>query len=290
MNTNINSDNYEAYLLDYMEGNLGPDETEQLKDFVAAQGLDWEELTEELPYLKAPQIVYQDKDRLKSKSLSPSKGRPKNIIPLYAKIASAAAAAGLLLTIGFWPEKSMPEINPVAELRPIEAHLTVDETAPRLVPRRTVRMVATPSTPIVEDNDVYQQAFAQSHNASHKVENITSLSPLKPQSVSSSNTTDDLLDSDFTLLRYRMEVRQAFAYMPVALSYEKEMPSTLIGKGIYWMTEGRLCTLGDLLNAGLHLAKQEVVRATTEVAMTAYYHAEEQIEETREYWQEKYGE
>lgn len=290
MNTNIYSDNYEAFLLDYLEGNLGPDETAQLKAFVAAQGLDWEELTEELPHLTAPELVYQDKDNLKQRALSLSKGRPLNAIPLYAKIASAAAAAGLLLTIGLWPEKSMPTIEPVAELKPIEAHLTVDETTPRLVPRRTVRMVATPSTPIVEDNVVNQQAFAQSHNASPKVENITSLSPLKPQSVSTPNTADDLLVSDFTLLRYNMEARQAFAYLPESLSYEKEMPSTLIGKGIYWMSEGRLCSLGDLINEGLHLAKQEVVRATTEAALTAYYRAEEQIEETREYWQEKYGE
>ena len=27
MKTNITTENYEAYLLDYMEGNLGPDET-----------------------------------------------------------------------------------------------------------------------------------------------------------------------------------------------------------------------------------------------------------------------
>ena len=51
MKTNITIDNYEAYLLDYMEGNLSPDEAEQLKAFVAAQGLDWNELTEELPHL-----------------------------------------------------------------------------------------------------------------------------------------------------------------------------------------------------------------------------------------------
>lgn len=284
MNTNINSDNYEAYLLDYMEGNLSPDETKQLKAFVATQGLDWEELTEELPHLKAPQIVFQDKDRLKSKSLSLPKGRSNNkpaLVPLYAKIASAAAAAGLLLTIGLWPEKSMSEINPVAELKPIQAHLTVDETTPRLVPRRTVQMATTPSV----------QSESKDYRAPQtEVESVAILSPLKSQSVSIPNDADDLLVSDLTLLRYRMETRQAFAYLPEALSYEKEMPSSLIGKGIYWMTEGRLCTLGDLLNAGLHLAKQEVVRATTEVAMTAYYRAEEQIEETREYWQEKYRE
>ena len=98
MKTNINTDNYEAYLLDYMEGNLSSDEAEQLKTFVAAQGLDWAELTQELPHLEAPALTYDGKEQLKQRSLSLSKGRSSdNVIPLYVKIASAAAAAGLLL-------------------------------------------------------------------------------------------------------------------------------------------------------------------------------------------------
>jgi hypothetical protein len=70
---NITTDNYEAYLIDYLDGKLSADETEQLKQFVAAQGLDWTELTEGLPHLEAPQIVYQNKSELRSLSLS--KGR-----------------------------------------------------------------------------------------------------------------------------------------------------------------------------------------------------------------------
>ena len=88
MNTNITTDNYEAYLLDYMEGNLSPDEAEQLKAFVVAQGLDWNELTEDLPHLKAPQIKFEGKEHLKKKGA---------LVPLYIKIASAAAAHRLLM-------------------------------------------------------------------------------------------------------------------------------------------------------------------------------------------------
>ena len=116
MKTNITIDNYEAYLLDYMEGNLSPEMTAELKAFIAAQSLDWNELTEELPHLEAPDITYQGKEKLKQRSLSPSKGRSKDskhIIPLYVKIASVAAAAGLLLTVSLWPEKSMPKWNPL---------------------------------------------------------------------------------------------------------------------------------------------------------------------------------
>ena len=131
---NITTDNYEAYLIDYLDGNLSADETEQLKQFVATQGLDWAELTEGLPHVEAPQIVYQNKSDLRSlslRSLRPlegSKGRTDNekrrIVPLYVKIASAAAAAGLLLPLSLWPEKPLPKVEPIAELPAIQPHLT----------------------------------------------------------------------------------------------------------------------------------------------------------------------
>ena len=45
MKTNITIDNYEALLLDYIEGNLGSEETMQLKAFVGTNSLksspDW---------------------------------------------------------------------------------------------------------------------------------------------------------------------------------------------------------------------------------------------------------
>ena len=142
---NITTDNYEAYLIDYLDGNLSAGETEQLKQFVATQGLDWEELTEGLPHLEAPQIVYQNKSDLRSlslRSLRPlegSKGRHKiAIIPLYVKIASAAAAAGLLLTLSLWPEKSLPKVDPIAELKPIHSCLTFTEDPLRIVPKRAI--------------------------------------------------------------------------------------------------------------------------------------------------------
>ena len=147
MNTNITPDKYEAYLLDDLEGNLSPDEAEQLKAFVAAQGLDWDELTEELPHLEAPQIAYEGKESLKQRSLSPSKGRPqRNIIPLYVKIASVAAAAGLLLTVSLWPEKQLPKVEPIANLKPIEVSRIVTHEPTNLLPRRAIERIAPLAT------------------------------------------------------------------------------------------------------------------------------------------------
>ena len=109
---NITIDNYEAYLVDYLDGNLSESETKQLQSFVAAQGLDWDELTEKLPHLEAPALAYENKEGLKKKVA---------VVPLYVKIASAAAAAGLLLTVGLWPEKQLPKMEPIAELKPVAA-------------------------------------------------------------------------------------------------------------------------------------------------------------------------
>ena len=172
---NITTDNYEAYLIDYLDGNLSADETEQLKQFVAAQGLDWAELTEGLPHLEAPQIVYQNKSDLRSLSLS--KGRSdkekRHIVPLYVKIASAAAAAGLLLTIGLWPEKSLPKVDPIAELKPIHSSLTLTEDPLRIVPRRAI--------PFTERQNANKEA--KSEPTRMETEAIAVLSPMKAQEI-----------------------------------------------------------------------------------------------------------
>ena len=271
MKTNITIDNYEAYLLDYMEGNLNPDEAEQLKAFVKAQGLDWNELTEELPHLEAPEIAYEDKEKLK---------RQLTIVPLYVKIASAAAAAGLLLTVGLWPEKSLPKVEPVAELKPIEAHLTLTDEPFRIVPKRTLQYTERQET----------KKETQSEPTRTKIESIASLAAVKAQEITTAEDADFTFVSDIELLRYRLETEQALAQLAIEPSYEEEMPTSWIGKGIYRMTEGRHGSIISLINTGLHLAKKEVVKVTADMATVAYYRADEHIEEVRERWQEKHGE
>ena len=299
---NITTDNYEAYLIDYLDGNLSADETEQLKQFVASQGLDWEELTEELPHLEAPQIVYESKnnlcrrfDRLNDlRSLSPStsrslslrslrplegsKGRHKiAIIPLYVKIASAAAAAGLLLTVSLWPEKSLPKVDPIAELKPIHSSLTLREDPLRIVPKRAIPFTESQNT----------KKVAKSEPTRMETETIAALSPMKAQEIVAYKDAGFALASDIELLRYQLETEQALARLSLEPTVEEEMPTSFIGKGIYRMTEGRHASIGDLINAGLHIAKKKVVKASTDAALATYYRAEEHIEEAKEQWQEK---
>ena len=284
MNTNITTDNYEAYLLDYMEGNLSPDEAEQLKAFVAAQGLNWDELTEELPHLEAPQITYEGKEGLKQRPLSlepveRSKGRHNTkVIPLYVKIASAAAAGALLLTVALWPEKSIPKVEPIAELKPIlpERLITTGETTS--LPPRTIHFTQT--------QQVSKKAKA---TVSKRVEMplVAQLEPQKAQALPTVPTSDE---PDLEFLAYRMNADLAFAQINEYDfdGYEEdERDLSLIGRGIYRLTDGRHDSFASIILSGLHTAKEEVNLAATDFALTAYYRADERFEEAKEQWQEK---
>ena len=288
---NITIDNYEAYLIDYLDGNLNEDETRQLQQFVAAQGLDWAELTEGLPHLKAPQIVYENKNNLcrrfdRLNDLKPlsaelveeSKSRHKpTFIPLYVKIASAAAAAGLLLTVVLWPQKSMPKVEPIAELTPIPASISIEEKPFQIMPRKIIAFNECQIAPKKAPSELKRK----------EVEVIAALSPMVVQEIASSKDTDFLLATDIELLRCRLENEMALTRLTVEPTVEEKMPTSLIGRGIYRMTEGRYASIGSLINAGLHIAKKEAVKASTDAAMTAYYRVEDHIEEAKEQWQEK---
>lgn len=265
---NITIDNYEAYLLDYLEGKLSPEGATQLHAFMKAQGLDYDILTEDLPHLTAPQIEFKDKERLKKKGA---------VVPLYVKITSAAAAAGLLLTVSLWPDKHLPRLEPVAEPNPIEAKLTVTETPVHILPPKPVHFA--------------EQKHANKENKKmaekNMVETITLLPLLKPQEAIALTDDGFPMEPDPNLLRYQMETRQSLTYLPKETLFEEELPSSWIAKGIYRMTEGRYSNIGGLINAGLHIAKKEVVKASTDIALTAYNHADEHFEKTMERWEEK---
>jgi len=285
MKTNITTENYEAYLLDYMEGNLSPEGAAQLQAFVAAQGLDWDELTAPLPYLEAPQIACEGKEKLK---------KGASVVPLYVKIASAAAAAGLLLTVTLWPEKSMPKMEPIAKLQPIEvSHINNTESWALLPRRATESMNPLPRTSHRRD-DMISEATNQKNVASVRettpllaelpIRNATSLQTDLPLSVSE--------EPDFDLVAYRMNTNLAFA--PIDEydfdDYDDERNLSLIGRGLLWLTNGRHDSFASLIGAGVRKAKQDLTEAATDMALAAYQRAEGGLEETRSHWEEKRGE
>lgn len=275
MKTNINIDNYEAYLLDYLEGNRGPDEAEQLKAFVAAQGLDWNELTEELPHLEAPQIEFEGKERLKKKGA---------IVPLYAKIASAAAAAGLLLTVTLWPDKSMPKMEPVAELKPVLPTRLITSEEVQTIPPRTVSFVATQNK--MAQNKVKKQPIAVRTETTL----LADLQPMRAEGTPIALTATHAYEPDFDLIAYQMDANLAFAQYNESVfsdDTEDERNLSFIGRGIYRLTDGRHDSFGSIISSGISTAKKEISLAATDMALTAYNRADERIEEAKERWQEK---
>ena len=287
MKTNITTDNYEAYLLDYMEGNLSPDEAEQLKAFVAAQGMDWGELTEELPHLEAPQIAFEGKESLKQRALSLSKGRSSEkikVIPLYVKIASVAAAAGLLLTVTLWPEKSMQKTETIAELKPILPGRLITASETTTLPPRTIHFV--------QPQVVKKERPTFSETTSERVE-TPRVAQLEPQIAPVLPTSPTVAEPDFNLLAYRMNTDLALAlineYGFDGFSENEEYDSepSLIGKGLLLLTNGRHDSFASIIASGLTTAKKELDLAATDFALTAYNRADESFEEAKEYWEEK---
>ena len=275
MNTNINTENYEAYLLDYLEGNLDPDKAEQLKAFVAAQGLDWNELTEELPHLEAPQIEFENKERLKKKGA---------VVPLYAKIASAAAAAGLLLTVTLWPEKQLPKVEPVAELKPVLPTRLITSEEVQTIPPRTVSFVAT------QTKTAQAKTKKQPNAVRTESTLLADLQPVKTEGTQIALSTSFTEDPDFGLIAYHLNSNLAFAQYnesDYTDDAEGERDLSFIGKGIYRLTDGRHDSFGSIIRSGLRTAKEEVNLAATDLALTAYYRADERIEQAKERWQEK---
>ena len=293
MKTNITTDNYEAYLLDYMEGNLNADETKQLKAFVAAQGLDWNELTAPLPYLEAPQVAYEGKERLKQRPLSLSKGsksRTKHtIVPLYVKIASAAAAAGLLLTVSLWPEKSMPKVEPIAELKPLlPGRLITASEATTTLPPRTIQFVQ-PQV-VKKEKPTVSENVAEAISKRAETPLVAQLEPQKAHILPTSTTFNE---PDFDLVAYRMDTHLALAqieanrFKDFSEDEDNDRELSLIGRGLLWLTNGRHDSFASLIGAGVSKAKQDLTEAATDMALAAYSNFNEQFEETKERWEEK---
>ena len=273
MKTNINTENYEAYLLDYLEGRLSRDEAEQLKAFVAAQDLDWDELTQELPHLVAPAINYGDKESLKKKAA---------VVPLYVKIASVAAAAGLLLTVTLWPEKSLPKVEPVAELKPILSPRLITSEENQSLPPKTIRFA------IPQSKTKKQEKVTRTETTL-----LANLPPIKAEGTQITMPTSSVEEPNLDLIAYRLNTEFApvqFDANDYTESVEDAQELSLIGKGISLLTNGRHNSIASLINAGVGTAKKEISIAATDMALTAYHRADERIEEAKQRWEERKGE
>lgn len=276
MKINITTDNYEAYLLDYMEGNLSPDEAEQLKAFVATQGLDWDELTEELPHLEATALAYENKEGLKKKAA---------VVPLYVKIASAAAAAGLLLTIGLWPEKTLPKVEPIANLKPIEVSRINTNESIALIPRRATENPTTTTWAKANKTNSTPKASNKKQVASERdvMPMLAEMQAIEaPATITSQLLLAQITEPDYA--PYIMPDNYALA----SYTDDDYEETSIGGKGILRITDGKYESLGSMIQEGLQLAKEEINLAAADLAVKTFYRVDDRIEEAKERWEKRH--
>lgn len=195
---------------------------------------------EEYPRLTPPDVVYEHKASLK---------KPV-VMPLYAKIAAAAAAVALLLGI-FWLRSGLPEQELVAELNAVKVDVLVtEETCPLaesqarfVVPRKAVKPSVMPNV------DVVACERAQ----------IPMLAELQPK------TALILVPMDYQLLQ-DVDVFYASNDLVTPIeedAYEEEM--SLVGRSIYKWTDGEHDSFASMVSEGLQSFKTEMASIATTI-------------------------
>ena len=236
---NINIDNYEAYLLDYLDGNLNAEDTAQLKAFVEAQGMDWAELTEEMPQLTAPAVVFEGKESLKRKS---------KVIPLFVKIASAAAAA--LLFILIWkPGPKMTELEMTAELKPIGAYeVAVEEPALLAESQASFKLPAAKATSVTKKN------MAPQHREMQPL--LAELKPIASQNLPEIEFQGELAYGDHLMDdNYLMDDYDQYFHL------DDQNDLSLVSRGIQKLTDGKCDSFASMFREGWQMAKTELAMA-----------------------------
>lgn len=190
---------------------------------------------EEYPRLVPPEVVYENKASLK---------KPM-VVPLYAKIISAAAAVALLFGI-FWNRHAQPELEMTAELQPVRASriemgepsVLAESQAQFIIPRKTVNLpMAQEPAPVVQERPDCPM--------------VAELRPIEtPLLMEPGFQVETLRDSDVQ-----------YAYVNTTwLDQEEEYDSDLswVGRGIYEMTDGEHDSFASIISMGLRSVKTEI--------------------------------
>lgn len=386
----ISIDNYEAYLIDYMDGRLNDAEIRQLKAFCVQNHIDFEELTEDLPVLESTDdifdekeylfknkiipfgsinednyeerfiayqellldgeeereveefadknpfllkdlriygncrlepdtaIVFKDKENLKKKAV---------ILPLYAKIAAAAAVIAVLFGL-FWLPKNE---NDTANQQPVLVELTPKPSENVLNPSGKESVISQDEEGrdvARHDSDDKQQSNEDvarnvstekqiaSHNedvarnvtteflAENETEEIQEIRPeqigLEPEllaTLTPKNATEIEVSKTFAI-EYNLLPEKVF-YLPMNDYYltqnqewdehdEYGRHKSLISKGISYISKGRYESIGEIISDGIHIAKREVIELSEQAALTAYTIVDTRLDEARAKWENRF--
>lgn len=346
----ISINNYEIYLIDYMEGRLNDAEIQQLKAFCAQNNIDFEELTEDLPVLDSPDVTFDEKECLLKDEIVPfddidedqcilkpdtsivfkdkeSLKKKAFIVPLYAKIAAAAAVIALLFGL-FWLPKTE---NSNSNEQPILVELAPETNESH--PKDTLISPENPSDN--ESNEEYRNVYEnaqiasngevahhvsavqrnnenqRSSSSSEKEENVCliendteDIQPIKIEqellaSLEPRMATEIIVSEDFAI---ENGLLPEMAFLLPANNYYLvqnqewveddheyyEQHLSLIGRGISWLSQGRYTSISEVIGDGLHIAKHEVIDLSEQAVAIAYIKADEGLNEIKTKWEERF--
>ena len=315
----INIENYEALLIDYMEGGLNDAEIQQLKAFCAQNNIDFEEITENLPILESSSktynekenlfkngivadhidegqcilkpdtsIVFKDKESLKKKAF---------IVPLYAKIAAAVAVIALLFGLFWLPktENSNTNEQPIlVELTP-ETTETASDTV--LIPTEKFESECRDMACYVSENVQNKSSEDVARNVSTEDESyeiqqirIESelLASLEPRIAKEIIVSEDFAIENGLLpeMVYLLPANDYYLAQnqewEVEDDYEyHEQHLSLIGRGISWLSQGRYTSISEAISDGLRIGRREVVELSEQAVAIAYIKADEGLNEIK---------
>lgn len=202
---------------------------------------------EDYPRLVPPEVVYERKASLK---------KPV-VIPLYAKIISAAAAVALLFGI-FWNRPAMPKQELMAELKPIEPiGIKTDENA--ALAKSQARFIVPKKAP-------KHPSEKKEVNVAYEKLEMPMLAELQPKAAS-------LLVNDEYHPGNLLASENYFANSDRSLINEEDLfdsDLSLIGRGIYKMTEGEHDSFFSIFSEGLQSVKIEMASIATTLQSSRY--------------------
>lgn len=195
---------------------------------------------EEYPRLTPPEVVYENKASLKKTM----------VVPLYAKVISAAAAVALLFGI-FWHRSLLPEQQLMAELQPVKAmgvetedHSLLAESQARFIlPKKAEKPMTTTKTAPVSYERVEMPMLAE----------------LQPKTSLVLIPMENLLVLDEEILYANNEIPT----IPQNDDYDEEL--SFVGRSIYMITEGEHDSFASIFKEGIQSFKTEMASIATTI-------------------------
>lgn len=201
---------------------------------------------EEYPRLVAPDVVYKNKASLKKPA----------VIPLYAKVLSAAAAVALLFVL-LWRPLMMPRQELLVAMKPVgDRRILTEEPS----------LMASCQTPVVFPGKTVKTAPSKVVPAPMKREALPLLVAMEPQTA----TLPTFRYGQLLLERDPLEFYELASWVQEEEdgAYDDHDDSRLsfLRRGFLMITDGQFESFGGMLQSGWQSAKVEIAQLNEAVA------------------------